>query len=134
MSFEVIDYITRKKIGMLALCNLFASNLERDAKRNATWTDRTSNARQGLEGGCEAGSSNYSIYIAHGVDYGEILEKGSKPHVIKPKNKKALYWRGAAHPYKQVNHPGTEGKPILEPTIQANKETIKNAVIDYWSD
>ncbi|WP_343073091.1 hypothetical protein [Clostridium sp. YIM B02569] len=53
---------------------------------------------------------------------------------IRPKNKKALYWKGAAHPVKQVNHPGTKGFKTIENTMLANKERIKNTIIDYWSD
>jgi hypothetical protein len=132
--FKAIDYIERKKAGMIILSELAAKELENEAKRNAPWTDRTSHARQGLHGGTEAGNNEYSIFLSHSVDYGEILEEGSKPHIIRAKNKKALYWRGAKHPVKQVNHPGTKGKPIIEPTINSNKEKIKQAVIDYWSD
>jgi hypothetical protein len=131
---NAIDYITRKKAGMHALCNMFANDLENKAKQNANWKDRTSHARQALHGGVEGGINEYSIYLSHGVEYGEILEEGSKPHVIKPKNKKALYWKGAAHPVKEVHHPGTKGFKTIETTLERNKERIKNTVIDYWSD
>ncbi|MCW6075474.1 hypothetical protein LAV44_09055 [Clostridium sporogenes] len=134
MSFEAIVYIAKKKAGMSALCNRMAKGLENQAKHNAQWTDRTSHARQGLKGGCEGGGNNYSIYLAHGVEYGEILEEGSKPHVITPKNGKALYWKGAAHPVKKVNHPGTKGFKTIENTLEGSREIIKTAVINYWSD
>ena len=134
MSFKAIDYINKKKAGMGILCNVIAKNLESKAKDEAKWTDRTSNARQGLNGSSEGGGNNYSIYLSHGVEYGEILEDGSKPHVIKPKNGKALYWKGAAHPVKEVHHPGTKGFKTIETTLENNKERIKNTVIDYWSD
>ncbi|EPS50143.1 hypothetical protein CFSAN002368_14763 [Clostridium botulinum A1 str. CFSAN002368] len=68
------------------------------------------------------------------MDYGEVLEKGSKPHVITPKNGKALYWKGAAHPVKKVNHPGTKGFKTIENTLEGSREMIKTAVIKYWSD
>lgn len=45
------------------------------------------------------------------------VEFGTKPHVITPRNKKALYWTGAAHPVKLVRHPGTEAQPFLRPAI-----------------
>lgn len=134
MSFEVINYINRKKAGMGILCNVIAKGLESKAKHDAKWTDRTSNARQGLNGGSEDSGDTYSIYIAHGVDYGEILEDGSKPHVITPKNGKALYWKGVAHPVKKVNHPGTKGFKTIENTLEGNKGMVKSAVIKYWSD
>lgn len=134
MSFKVIDYITRKKAGMYALCNMFGNNLENKAKQNANWKDRTSHARQALHSGVEGGINEYSIYLAHGVEYGEILEEGSKPHTIIPKNGKALYWKGAAHPVKKVNHPGTKGFKTIENTLEGSREVIKSAVLKYWSD
>lgn len=35
------------------------------------------------------------------------IEFGTKPHVIRPRTKQALYWPGAAHPVAKVRHPGT---------------------------
>ncbi|GAA4928777.1 hypothetical protein GCM10023224_05090 [Streptomonospora halophila] len=35
------------------------------------------------------------------------IERGTKPHVIRPKVKQALWWPGAPHPMAKVNHPGT---------------------------
>ncbi|ENK0558006.1 hypothetical protein AB2T19_002815 [Clostridium botulinum] len=134
MSFKAIDFINRKKAGMYALCNMFSNNLENKAKQNADWKDRTSHARQALHSGVEGGNNSYSIYLSHGVEYGEILEEGSKPHVITPKNGKALYWKGAAHPVKKVNHPGTKGFKTIENTLEGNREVIKSAVLRYWSD
>lgn len=66
------------------------------------------------------------------VKYGIVIEKGSKPHVIRAKNKKALYWKGASHPVKQVKHPGTKAKPFLIPAFEAEKpkfiENLKEVI------
>ncbi|BDR81024.1 hypothetical protein [Clostridium tetani] len=132
--FNVIGYINRKKAGMYALCNMFASNLENKVKEDANWKDRTGHARQALHSGVESENNSYSIYLSHGVEYGEILEEGSKPHVIIPKNKRALYWKGAAHPVKKVNHPGTKGFKTIENTLEGSREMIKTVVVKYWSD
>lgn len=35
------------------------------------------------------------------------IEAGTKPHVIRPRHKKALWWPGLLHPVKSVLHPGT---------------------------
>lgn len=32
---------------------------------------------------------------------------GTKPHTIRPRTKKALFWQGASHPVAKVEHPGT---------------------------
>ena len=54
---------------------------------------------------------------ASNVKYAVMVEKGTKAHIIKPKDKKALYWKGASHPVKQVNHPGSKAKPYLIPAF-----------------
>ena len=114
-------------------CDLFAKKLVGKAKRNAKWTDRTAHGRQGINGGSYVEGEKYIIYLSYGVDYGEILEKGQKPHDITPKNGKALYWKGAAHPMKKVHHPGTEGFHTLEKTLEDNREVIVNTLKDYWN-
>ncbi len=42
----------------------------------------------------------------------------TRPHVIKAKSKKGLYWPGASHPVRQVNHPGSTipARPFLNLT------------------
>ncbi|NIQ97611.1 MAG: HK97 gp10 family phage protein [Desulfuromonadales bacterium] len=51
--------------------------------------------------------------IKSDVKYAGALEFGSPPHVIRPRRKKALFWEGAAHPVKQVNHPGNPPFRVL---------------------
>jgi hypothetical protein len=42
---------------------------------------------------------------------------GTSPHLILPRNKKALHWPGADHPVARVNHPGTAPNPYLRPAL-----------------
>src|ERR1700694_120011 len=42
------------------------------------------------------------------ASYAPYVEFGTAPHTIYPKEKKALFWPGAAHPVSKVNHPGTK--------------------------
>ena len=56
------------------------------------------------------------------VKYAIIVEKGSRPHIIRAKNKKALYWEGAKYPVKQVKHPGSKAKPYLIPAFEKEKD------------
>jgi hypothetical protein len=51
------------------------------------------------------------------ASYAPYVEFGTKPHVIVPKDKKALYWPGATHPVMRVNHPGTKPNPFMERII-----------------
>lgn len=54
--------------------------------------------------------------IGTNLQYARAVNDGSKPHIIRPKTAKALYWRGAAHPVKSVRHPGTKANPFVERT------------------
>jgi hypothetical protein len=52
---------------------------------------------------------NGVITVGYGDPLAQIHHDGAKirPHKIIPKNKKALYWKGASHPVRSVNHPGS---------------------------
>lgn len=49
--------------------------------------------------------------------YGAYIEFGTSPYTITPKNKKALYWKGAAHPVMAVHHPGIKARPFFKPGV-----------------
>ena len=56
--------------------------------------------------------------IWSGVEYALAVHEGTNPHVIEPKNKKALYWNGAKHPVRRVMHPGTQANPYADRAIE----------------
>jgi len=58
------------------------------------------------------------------ASYAPFVEFGTKPHVIEAKNAKALYWPGAAHPVRKVNHPGTQPNQFLERIVAASQGEI----------
>lgn len=49
----------------------------------------------------------------------QLIEFGSRPHVIEPKTKQALAWPGGRHPVKKVNHPGTPAFHVLRNALRA---------------
>ena len=61
----------------------------------------------------------YSVitgYFDEGIaPHGVYVLSGTKPHIIKPKNKKALAWKGMTtkYPVKTVHHPGTKPNDFL---------------------
>lgn len=65
----------------------------------------------------ERGARFYDVTVGTNVSYAEDVEKGTRPHRIYPRNKRALYWPGAAHPVAYVDHPGTRPQPFLAPAI-----------------
>ena len=54
-------------------------------------------------------------------DYAMYVHEGTKPHVIKPRRKKVLSWKGPEGRVfaTAVNHPGTEPRPWLRNALQA---------------
>jgi len=135
------EFIERKKAGLYTLLDDWAGQLENYAKTHAPWTDRTGHARQGLHAGVDVRGEQLVLYLSHGVEYGRYLEEGTgkygpkgKPFMIKPVNKKALYWEGAEHPVKKVTHPGMKARAIIGPTVDTHLSRIRKTVIDYWSD
>jgi hypothetical protein len=58
------------------------------------------------------------------ASYAPYVEFGTKPHVILPKDKKALSWPGAAHPVARVNHPGTKPNDFMGRIVAAAQPDI----------
>lgn len=59
-----------------------------------------------------------AVRLRNASDHAEILEFGSRPHVIEPRNAKALYWPGARHPVARVNHPGTPAYHLMRDALR----------------
>jgi hypothetical protein len=76
------------------------------------------------------------------------VEFGSRPHVIRPRNRKVLAWggsrrlsgslrsgAGATSFAMVVNHPGTQPKPFLIPAAQrAVRESGIEGIIKAWNE
>ena len=66
--------------------------------------------------------------VAPNVPYAVPVHEGSRPHVIRPTRAKALFWRGALHPVRVVNHPGNKGNPFMTRGLAASLPTIRQIV------
>lgn len=51
--------------------------------------------------------------VGTNMAYAIPVHEGTKAYEIRPRTKKALYWKGAAHPVRRVVHPATKGNPYL---------------------
>ena len=127
---EIIGKLQNKLYGMPAECQSIATELEALTKSNALWNDRTGAARQSIQGSSTGSGGNCTIELSIGVPYGEILEKGSRSHIIE--GNPYLYWEGAPFPMRRVNHPGTKGFNALHNA--ASSGYVEKRIIDYWSD
>lgn len=79
-------------------------------------------------------SNRSQAMVGTNVIYAAIHQFGGKtrPHIILPKNGKALFWPGARHPVKSVNHPGSNipARPFLALADSDWKE-IRDTVSRY---
>lgn len=62
------------------------------------------------------------------AEYARAVNDGYEPYVIEPVNKKALYWEGADHPVKRVNHPGFAGLHFVENSVS----DVESRLNDYF--
>jgi hypothetical protein len=101
-----------------------------------------------LENNIEMRITNDSgeIYIANAgmvkkwrgkhVNYGIFVHFGSKPHIIKPKHKKALRWGGSSvfHFAKSVKHPGYKGDPFMYNALKTTQRKLNQIAKDIIDD
>ena len=78
LAAAVERYGDRVLRAVAAVAQYVATEMQNEAKRNASWTDRTGNARTGLFGTSEADFAAHvvTIYLSHSavLDYGVFLE------------------------------------------------------------
>ena len=128
---ELIELSEKSRGNVQKAIKKSAFNIESQAKKNldANKSVVTGHLRRSIA--TKMGDLEATIHTSN-VKYAVIVEKGSKAHVIRPKNKKALYWKGAKRPVKLVNHSGSRAKPYLEPALESEKdkfiENLKEAI------
>ena len=98
-------------------------NIEARAKRNISnnGSVKTGHLRRGIT--TNVGNMEVTVHTSN-IKYARGVEEGTRPHTIRAKNKKALYWKGAKHPVKSVRHPGSRAKPFLIPAFEKEKEVL----------
>lgn len=68
--------------------------------------------------------------VAPAVPYAVAVHNGSKPHIIRPTNKRALWWKGALHPVKSVRHPGNRANPFMTRALANSRPEIEQITAD----
>lgn len=63
--------------------------------------------------------STYKWHVRVGTDYWSHMEYGTlkKNYIIRPRLKKALWWRGLDNPVSEVTHPGLRPRPFMRPAV-----------------
>lgn len=60
--------------------------------------------------------------------YAAAVHEGRRAVIIRPKRKKALFWKGARHPVRQVFQPARKGKPFLSQAVERFEDNLDNEV------
>lgn len=68
------EVLTKVKAGIQLFGETAGKDLEAKAKANAPWTDRTTNARNSIQGGFQWNDKNGMIYVSGDTDYFKYLE------------------------------------------------------------
>lgn len=132
----VRESLRRKKAATYLLCQNISNDMERKAKSIAPWQDRTAHARQSINHNTQLLGDDIEMTISHGVRYGRYLEKGTPPHDIHLKHKRAFMWNGLPHPIKKnpIHHPGTKSYPAIIPAAEYGKKQLDMAIKKLWEE
>lgn len=60
--------------------------------------------------------------------YAPFMEAGARRHVIKPKRRKYLYFKGTFA--RRVNHPGVQGRHVMSQAYAASQREINEAITE----
>lgn len=113
---ELLNAIDKKIAENLALSGLV---VERKAKQLVP--KKTSHLARSITSEVEGNK----VTIGTNVEYAPMVEMGTRPHLITPKTKQALFWPGGPGPRKVVHHPGTRAQPYLRPALVSSLGKIK---------
>jgi len=64
----------KHKAALLLYADTAGKMMEAEAKREAKWTDRTTNARQSIKGGAGWEGNQLKVVLSGGMDYSPYLE------------------------------------------------------------
>lgn len=77
---------------------------------------------------------NLSKRVFVGVDYGKFVEKGTRPHIIRPRRGKFLSFMNRDNKRifaKEVHHPGTKPYPFFIPAVVKTRQEMPEIVMGY---
>jgi hypothetical protein len=73
----------------------------------------------------EAGEQRF-----YALPYARFVIGGTRPHLILPRTKRALFWRGARHPVRQVRHPGTASNDFPALAVGRSTPALHGLLLD----
>lgn len=82
-----------------------------------------------LMGAAAAAFGGSKVSVGSGLGYASYVVSGTRPHTILPRAKQALYWPGAAHPVRSVQHPSTKANPFMSDALEAAAPQAEAALV-----
>jgi hypothetical protein len=97
---------------------------------------KTGNLRRTIHVGRVTDRSAETIASA---EYAAYVEFGTKPHEIRPRNRRVLRWKdaqGTVRFARRVRHPGTKAQPYMIPGAEraVSDLVLRDKVIDKWNN
>lgn len=119
-NYAIKVYTAKVAAGVPELVQRTLANIDTMAKARCPY--KTGTLRRSITHGMN--SRNEGWVGSRNVPYARIQDKGGRtgPHIIRPRTKKALFWKGAAHPVMVVHHPGSVIKGNGYLTISAEQQ------------
>ena len=72
--------------------------------------------------------SGLEAVIAADTEYADAVHEGTRPHIIRPRNKRILAWRdkqiGDWRVAREVHHPGTKAQPFMRWALDRSQSAI----------
>lgn len=119
-NYAIRVYSAKVKAGVPELVQRTLAKIDTAAKRDAPY--KTGTLRRSITHQMNGPASGW--VGSRNVPYARIQDLGgtTKPHIIRSRRPEGyLFWPGASHPVKQVNHPGSviPGNRYLSKNVQA---------------
>ncbi len=138
MAFESLDELRaalgrvhdnlERNVGMAI--GMAGTEAERRAKSTNLFRDRTGALRNSIKldgptGTLSAG--DITATLSAGAAHAEYVEKGTRPHEIRPRFRKALRWptEGGFGFARLVRHPGTAPRPFLQTAAEEASKLLE---------
>lgn len=126
---QLVSLMTANTYRAMDRATLYLLGIAMREARVKTGALRRSHARRVEAGGARG-------VIGTNLRYARPLHEGYVPFTIRPKTKKALFWKGARHPVARARHPGWRGDPWLRraadkgrPGVERELAGLFNAVL-----
>lgn len=103
-----------------------------EAQRTSAFADRTGELRKSIRVSARLRGGKATASIKAGGKkawYAHIVERGAKPHLIKPKQRKSLFLAGVLR--EVVHHPGATARPYMRPAMDGQAQAAVEAAASY---